>query len=112
MVSKRRFYKTNFIVEVLSDEPLDMEEYSLSDIEGMITVGHCSGDIIRSKPTKLNGKECARALIKQRSDPSFFQLDNDGNDTDEYEDYEPAEQKESCNFADDKNFIGDLVDNH
>jgi hypothetical protein len=92
----------------------------------MITDGECSGDVGVLPETVLDGKDAADALIAQGSDPNFFRLTDDGEDTDD--DYvgatqykppdEPDEQdkkamfKEACNFAGERNFISDLVHNH
>jgi hypothetical protein len=40
-MSKRKFYKTVFKVEVLSEEPLS--DISISDVVYQITLGDCSG---------------------------------------------------------------------
>lgn len=75
----RKFYKTVFRVEVLSeDEPVgDLELDALHDL---ITNGDCSGEVNREEPVELTGAEAAAALLEQRSDPSFFNLDEDGTD--------------------------------
>lgn len=84
MVSKRKFYKNVLTVEVLSEEPIS-GHLSLKDIEYMITDGDCSGDIKWKPQVVLNGKKCADALSGQGSEPGFFRLDDEGNDTDEDE---------------------------
>jgi hypothetical protein len=73
----RKFYKQTFVVEVLSeDEPLS--NVSLSDIDYAITEGHCSGVIKEGEVVKVSGKEMAKLLIEQGSDPEFFQLNEKG----------------------------------
>jgi hypothetical protein len=76
---KRKFYLTEVIVRVLSeDRPAEFE--NLSDLEYLITDGECSGTIAVKSTKKLTGKQAAKELQKQGSDPEFFRLDEDGND--------------------------------
>jgi hypothetical protein len=117
MVSKRKFYKTVFMVTVLSEESLGGKFQSAQDIHNMITEGECSGAVGVLPETVLDGKDAADALIAQGSDPSFFRLTDDGEDADD--DYtEPDEHdkkamfKDACTFADERNFISDIVRNH
>lgn len=80
-LSKRKFYKTTFVVEVLSEEPLaDMD---LDEINYFITHGHGSGEMKRKPHKILDGRQAARALIKQASDPGFFRLTEKGEDEEE-----------------------------
>lgn len=74
----RKFYKTVIKVEVLSEEPFDYD--NLSDIHNQITDGDCSGEYTTTKITILTAKQAASTLIRQGSDPEFFQLDRNGND--------------------------------
>ena len=80
--SKRKFYRTVIQVEILSEEP-----YSGNDLETIqydITDGHCSGKIIDiERNQEKTGQEMAGLSKEQGSDPEFFQLDENGNDTDE-----------------------------
>jgi len=80
-VTARKFYKTVFTVEVLSEEPL-RDDMDLSDVDYMITEGGWSGIVDRSDTVELSGLEAARELQNQGSDPDFFCLDEDGNDAD------------------------------
>lgn len=77
-MTTRKFYKTIFRVEVLSEEPLG--EIDLGGISYAITDGNCSGRLLEPKSTQLNGKQAARALIAQASDPGFFNLTQNGCD--------------------------------
>lgn len=77
----RKFYKTIIQVEVLSeDEPLQ-EGLSLGAIQYEITEGHHSGIIRSFKSTPMTGKQAAKALLAQGSDPGFFSLNPDGSQT-------------------------------
>jgi hypothetical protein len=78
-MTKRIFYKTKIVVEVLSEEPLPYGQ-SLADIEYDMTNGDNSGlwDIVETM--ELNGLACANELRNQGSNPEFFRIDEDGND--------------------------------
>ena len=81
-MNKRTFYKTIIEFEILSEEPIgevDLEQIHYETIEG-----RWSGRFLETSEKKLNGKQAARALIKQGSDPEFFGLDEDGNNVEEF----------------------------
>ena len=80
-MTKRKFHKTILQVELLSEEP-----YVFTDLEQVrydMTEGHCSGVVKEKSREVLDGKQAARALKRQASDPGFFQLTDQGEDTDE-----------------------------
>lgn len=82
-MSKRKFFKTVFQIEVLSeDKPLN-DVGSLHDIAYQIDEGDCSGVVKHIKSIRLTAEKAAKALIEQGSDPEFFQLDATGNDLSE-----------------------------
>jgi len=78
-----KFYRTVFHVEVLSNEPLVADELSMSDVDYLITDGHCSG-IIKCDPEneEVTRDEMAALLTAQGSDPEFL-LDGDCLDIDD-----------------------------
>ena len=81
-MTKRKFYRTVVQIEILSEDPY--KETDLGEIMYDITEGHCSGeakDVVRNE--EKNGKEMAALLKAQRSDPEFFMLDEEGNDTED-----------------------------
>jgi len=45
--------------------------------------GDCSGNVELTETEVLNGKQIAKKLIDQSSDPEFFQVDEKGNDIDD-----------------------------
>lgn len=94
MPSKRKFYLTVFQVEVLSEEPLVADD--LDEIHSAITTGDCSGAVLRLREETLDGPTTAAKLREQASDPGFFQLTDDGDDTEE--------------FIDDEEFLNDDAD--
>jgi hypothetical protein len=76
--SKRKFYRTVFRIEVLSEYPYP------DDIENLhynITEGDCSGKWEMTQEV-LNGQQAADALRAQGSAPEFFRLDEMGVDLD------------------------------
>lgn len=77
--SKRKFFKTTFKVEVLSEEsPVEWDD--LGDVAYAITEGDCSALTLDEKVKRLTGSEAAKELRRQGSDPEFFRLDEDGNE--------------------------------
>ena len=80
-MTDRKFYKTVVKIEILSDEEVP-DSMSLDFIQDQITNGCWSGIINHSLSKILNGKQAAKALINQGSDPEFFMIDEKGNDID------------------------------
>ena len=78
-MTKRKFYKSVFKIVVLSQDPLP-EQIGLDWIQYEITEGHCSGHLLPYSEKEINGKTAAKELMKQASDPSFFNLTEDGED--------------------------------
>jgi hypothetical protein len=78
--STRKFYRTVLTVEVLSEEPLG-DVFGLEDLASRVSTGDCSGDYKVSTEEILNGPAMAKALIAQHSDPEFFGLTEDGEET-------------------------------
>jgi hypothetical protein len=88
MSEKRKFYRTVYQVEVLSEEKFDESGgLSLTDIDEEITIGHSSGRVIKLIDNEeKTGPEMVALLQNQGSDPEFFRLDKKGNDLEEFED--------------------------
>lgn len=81
-MTKRQFYRTTVEVEILSERPLD-GSYSLDEINYMITEGDCSGRMEVTRRDIIDGRTCASMLINQGSDPGFFSIDEEGNESEE-----------------------------
>lgn len=78
----RKFYRTVYTLEVLSEEPVpDMA--SLDDLHYQTQFGEYSGITHRESSEEVGGATMADLLLKQGSEPGFFKLDEQGNDTDE-----------------------------
>ena len=75
-MTKRTFYKTKIVIDILSEVPLPAN-YSLIDIEDNSDWSSSWGI---SEVMELNGLAAARELKNQGSDPEFFQIDEYGND--------------------------------
>lgn len=78
-MTTRKFYKTVLTYTVLSEKPIP-DNLEMKDIMFECTDGFYSGATTGQKETVLNGKQAAKALEEQGSDPDFFQLDEKGND--------------------------------
>ena len=77
--SKRKFYRTEIKVVVLSETPYCLK--NLAQVHDDITYGDCSGDwSVLPTSKQLTPKQAAAALREQGSDPSFFRLTDDGKD--------------------------------
>ncbi len=76
-MTDRKFFKTVIKFTVLSEEPIP-EGMNLENIanDRISTILRSFGE------TELNGKQAAEALLNQASDPSFFNLTEDGEDAD------------------------------
>lgn len=79
IMSDRKFYRTLVKIEVLSEEPIS-SEIGIETLCAEITTGDYSGLVLWSPGQEIDGKTAATALIGQGSDPSFFGLDEEGND--------------------------------
>jgi hypothetical protein len=82
-MTKRKFYRTVVQVEVLSEEPL-IDPENLDTLMYEITDGGCSGSTKIVAQETIHGKYAADLLNNQGSDPGFFGLDAEGNDTPEF----------------------------
>jgi hypothetical protein len=80
-MTARKFYRIEIQVVVISEEPVNFDD--LYGVHLAITEGDCSGRWRVNKRQKLNGKQTAKALRQQGSDPGFMRLDDAGNDYDE-----------------------------
>ncbi|MGH7971423.1 MAG: hypothetical protein ACREIC_22110 [Limisphaerales bacterium] len=79
-MTTRKLYRTIFQVEVLSESPVGPVE--LETLGHMITEGDCSGRVRIVLKQELDGRQAAQGLLAQGSDPSFFNLTEDGHETD------------------------------
>lgn len=73
----KKFYKSTITVTILSEEPIP-NDYSLANIAYSFTDGDNSGEWELTKVQELTGKQAAKALVAQGSDPGFFGLNDDG----------------------------------
>ena len=90
-MTDRKFYRTVVQAEVLSESPIS--QVDLAALHYMITEGDCSGQVKTMLQEELDGKHAAEALLNQASDPSFFNLTENGDDvTDPDEDQFPDER--------------------
>jgi len=80
-MTRRKFYRQVFTVEVLSEEPIG-PDIDMADLAWEIKEGDSSGNFKMTKSEVLDGKQVADALAEQGSEPGFFMLDENGEDTD------------------------------
>ena len=81
-MTRRTFYKTTYVVEILSEVPIP-DGYDLKDALEEAESGSYSGDVKRQEMVEVDGETMAKLLVYQRSDPGFFRLDIDGEDDEE-----------------------------
>lgn len=79
MPTQRKFYKTIIVVEVLSEE----SEYEFDPYAAIGDSARVSADTKSIEQVEIDGPTAAKALIAQRSDTEFFELDEEGNDTED-----------------------------
>ena len=79
-MEKKKIYKSVLRVEILSEEPYP-DSVTLEDVAYDIKDGECSGIINwESHNAELIGKEGVNECDKHGSCPSFFRMDEDGNE--------------------------------
>jgi hypothetical protein len=82
-MTDRKFYKTTIILDVLSedypvDENWDLDRIAEEGKDGMFSIFWSV-----QKQKELNGKEIVNELIKQGSEPEFFDINEDGDELEE-----------------------------
>ena len=75
----RKYYKTMIVFEVLSEIPVD--NWTLSELIEETTDGAFSGKQVSRTTTELNAAGAALALRRHGSDPDFFGLGEDDDET-------------------------------
>ena len=71
MSSNKKYYRTVFKIEVLSDEPMP-DIIDLDTIHYEVTEGHCSGMFLDSEVEECNKERIVELLKKQGTDPTFL----------------------------------------
>jgi hypothetical protein len=79
-MTERKFYRTVIHVEVLSEDPYTFSG-NLVDVANDISTGDCSGIARTILEETCDGARMAQFLLAHGSDPEFFMLDDQGNDT-------------------------------
>lgn len=80
-MTHRKFFKTTYVVEILSEEPIP-PDMDLKDVMAEAYDGGYSGDVKSEETVEVDGATMASLLTEQRSSPGFFRLTDDGNDMD------------------------------
>jgi hypothetical protein len=80
----RKFYRNTFTLVILSEhEPLT--NVDLDNLGYLVSEGPCVLHSFMEADEQIDSKQMADLLTDAGSMPDFFQLDRDGNDTDEWE---------------------------
>lgn len=72
----RKFFKTVFEIEVLSEDRPLYEDMSLNEINYSMNED-CVGVVKRTAVIELTDKEVSAELLKMGSEPGFFQLEEE-----------------------------------
>ena len=79
-MTDRKFYKSVFTFEVLSEEPIP-DDMSLTNMIHETIVGDYNGSMLaKDVNVEINSEEAAIRLVLSGSDAGFFRLDNKGNE--------------------------------
>jgi hypothetical protein len=93
-MNSRKFYKTIFTVEVLSEREPVSDDLSLEEIEKGFIDGNWSGKVT-CESEEISAQEAAYELMEHGSEPEFFGLTEDGEDeSDEDDEDELMEDEE------------------
>ena len=76
----RKFYKTVFTATVLSEEPIP-DDIELSDALAEAVDGSYSAKVDRGEAQEMDAAAVSKELLAQDSDPSFFGIGQDEEDT-------------------------------
>lgn len=80
-MSDRKFYRHSIIIDFLSEESDAGSGMSLAQIGQEMDEGRYVGRILSGGTTELTPKQTADTCYVFGSEPTFFQLDDDGKDT-------------------------------
>ena len=78
-MAKKKIYKTVLTVVILSETPY--RQTNLKEVGYDITEGDCTGGVVEEIHTELIGEEAAKEMYNVGSQPDFFMMDEEGNDT-------------------------------
>ena len=79
MATKKKLYHKQFVVDVLSEEPID-DSMNLEQIHWEMTNGDFVGKIQTKKDAVVTGRKAAKMVMAAGSDPMFFQMNEFGNE--------------------------------
>ena len=81
-MTTRKFYRSVIAVEVIHEDPRALAKLEgLDEVHNLITDGPCSGIWNVTKgPTEMNGRQAAKYLLKEGSDPEVLGIDEKGDD--------------------------------
>ena len=76
-MNNKKYYRTVFKLEVLSDQPMAGVGFNLEEIAFEISEGHCSGMFLDEEVEECDTKRISELLENQGSDPSFLVQEED-----------------------------------
>jgi hypothetical protein len=79
MADSRKYFKTVYTYEVLSEEPIP-GDLGFARVVEETSEGDYSGRMLSEEETVIDGPTMAKLLMEQGSDPEFFMLDETGKD--------------------------------
>lgn len=79
----RKFYKTVIVLEILSEREPVPDDAGLKEIAHNVLDGPWSYTTTSQTSEEITGEQMANLATEQGTDPGFFRLDEDGNNTDE-----------------------------
>lgn len=97
MASKRVFYRTSILVEILSEDPGVTDNMDLEAVHEYMTTGDGVGRVRTLGEVKMSAYEAAETLSEFGSEPGFFRLDEQGNDTEDFDDENDEGENEAKN---------------
>jgi hypothetical protein len=82
--NQKTIYKSIITIEVLHEKPINMEEQTLARVISEIDDGDWSGKFsVTEQNIPLVGMNAVAATKAQGSDPEFFGMDDEGNETED-----------------------------
>lgn len=80
MKPPRKYYETTIVIKLLTTDMDNSIRNALDNIQNAIKSNYFAGEIQSTTTEKINSSMMARELKKQQYEPSFFNLDDDGNE--------------------------------
>ena len=83
MATKKKLYYKRIIVELLSENPIP-DSMTIADLEHEYNEGEYIGCTETKKDVVVTGRKAAKMVMAMGSDPTFFQMNEFGNEIEEF----------------------------